>query len=149
MATTVQSFVGGGTDLTELTSGELLFCSLLKTGYIQVKANDADYTYVNLGFDNWNVDTNGKGIDMSKISQISLVASAYTSGGRVTWENVSGHTEISYSANTHFSISAPSGDNSHSTFSIHSSGTGAYGVVKVTSFTTTDGKAHTASNLNY
>lgn len=149
MATTVQSFVGGGTDLTELTSGELLFCSLLRTGYIQVRTNDGGSAYVDLGFDNWNVDTNGKGIDMSKISQISLVASAYTTGGMVVWQNKSGYIKTDYSKNTHFSISAPSGDNSHSMFSIHSSGTGAYGVVKVTSFTTTDGKVHTASNLNY
>ena len=146
MATTVQTGGGSGVDLSELTSGELLFCSLLKIGYIRAfhYGGQSGRGFFDLGFDN----EDKKSIDMSKISQISFVSSEDTSNAEVVWVG-STSVERKVLANAHFSISAPSGDNSHSTFSFYTLNDGGSCIVKVTSFTTTDGKVHTADNLNY
>jgi hypothetical protein len=147
MASTVQQTGGGsGVDLSELTSGELLFCSLLRTGYIEVITYSADGGHVDFGGDDGGVSR--KSIDMSKISQISFETGTYTSTGFVVWKNESKETSTDFSRNTPFSISAPSGDNSHSMFTISTTNS-SYVIIKVTSFTTKDGKVHTSSNLNY
>lgn len=147
MATSVITPIGGGVNIEDLTSGELLLYSLLKTGYIQVKGFDTTGGYVDFGHDNYG--SNRKGVDMSKISQISFGSSTTKIfKGYVQWKNDSTWTHTDFSQNTHFSISAPSGDNSHSMFTI-SAHNSEHVCVKVTSFTTTDGKVHTKDNLNY
>lgn len=125
-----------------------MFCSLLKTGYIQVNSIDTTGGYVDFGHDD-NYGSNRKDVDMSKISQISFGSNTTKIfKGYVRWKNDSTYTQTDFSQNTPFSISAPSGDNSHSMFTI-SAVNSKHICVKVTSFTTTDGKVHTADNLNY
>lgn len=149
MASTVQTGGGSGVDLSELTSGELLFCSLLKTEYIRLVGSSSTAD-VSFGSNDWDWHYGKKYADMSKISQISFVASKYSGNGRMVWENESKRTQTDFSADSSsFSISAPSGDNSHCTFTISITDPSIRIALKVTSFTTTDGKVHTADNLNY
>lgn len=114
-------------------------------GHTFIKSYNGHGAYVEFG--------NDYDFDMSKISQISFESRHdYSGSGYVYWKskNNSANNITRFSANTNFSISAPNGDNSHSSFTISGDDNpGGSCFVKVTSFTTTDGKVHTANNLNY
>ena len=127
-----------------------MLCSLLRTGYIYLIGTDySSNALVHFGYDNAAFEYNvKKGIDMSKISQISFKAFGQTHDGCVRWMNDSTSTSTNFSGDNSFSISAPSGDNSRCAFLISTTNSLSC-TLKVTSFTTTDGKVHTADNLNY
>ncbi len=129
MATTVQTGGGSGVDLSELTSGERLLIGLLDVLTI------SNVTSGNVTFEE-NYD--GSSIDYTHIKSITVL-SKYLSDSQSSWGSFGLTPTIlnrptSVYGSTHLSFWS-SGDH------------GAQFII--TAFTTTDGKVHTASNLNY
>lgn len=140
MASTVQTGGGSGVDLSGLTSGERLLIGLLSQKIPFTKN-------LSIGAQGWNSGT----IDFTEVKNITfaeteantpcqiLVQSPTASVSSVNIQPLSTATldVSSYGENTRMDIAIPQ-TSSYST-----------ATVQVTAFTTTDGKVHTASNLNY
>ena len=131
MASTVQSFVGGGANLTELTSGELLLILLLDGKWAWGGRETLDYNLQGLNF---RPDHNyiGFRVDLSKISAMVIQIQAYNETSQ-TLRVVEEYSWSSVSNNEMYEVHSSSGDF----------------LIRCTSFTTIDGKVHTKDNLNY
>ena len=138
-------FRGVETDLSELTSGEKAFIGLLfmpittDIVYTQRVVIGGAVSRVNYGYDFvYNMS-----LDLSKITRVDIVPCGATDGLVVYWADVSGNPIVNI--NNYGSVPVPSGAkgliilNDH-VFNMH---------FQITSFTTADGKVHTADNLNY
>jgi len=146
MAATVQTGGGSGVDLSGLTSGERLLIGLLSQ-----KMRVTEPLIIGMG-QSYNDGT----IDLTEVKNITfeeteantpceiLVRSPALVKSVVIQPMSTGTLDVSsYGENTRMEISTPK------TGYDPRIGSFDYTSVKVTSFTTTDGKVHTASNLNY
>lgn len=150
MASIVQSLGGGsgGTDLSELTSGEKAFIGLL---FMPISV---DLVHKPIAVIGGTMSRGGGGyygydlvynmsLDLSKITSVTIVPSGATEGLVVYWADANGNPIVNI--NNYGSVQVPYGakgliiSNNH-VFNMY---------FQITSFTTTDGKVHTASNLNY
>lgn len=141
MASTVQTGGGGGVDLSELTSGELLLIGLLSQKMYVTKALS-----IGMG-QSYNSGT----IDLTEVKNITFAETEANTPCQILVQSPTASVRVvdiqplstgildvsSYGENTRMDI-APPQTSSYSTTT-----------VQVTAFTTTDGKVHTASNLNY
>ena len=129
MASTVQAGGGSGVDLSELTSGERLLIGLLDVLTMSnVASGIVHFTGIN----------NEIPIDYTRIKSIT-VSSKYLSNAQSTWGSFGTSPTI---------LNRPTSNYESTHLSFWSSG--SYGAdFIITAFTTTDGKVHTASNLNY
>jgi hypothetical protein len=120
MASTVQMGGGSGVDLSELTSGEKTLIALLAPIWI-----------------GYNSSVRFDGLDFSRISSVTVQ-------GKVSLYFIdANNTTLLYKEiMTKETLQVPSGTTKISLISNAVE-------VSVVSFTTTDGKVHTASNLNY
>lgn len=132
MASTVQTSGGSGVDLSELTSGERFLIGIVgqtvNTGFLSGYSNVLILPLTDL--------------DMSNISSITMTYDAFdTSTSVQAFGAYLGPTERTKTFTpVNGKIEVKAGN-----FSNYNSGCN----VTITSFTTTDGKVHTASNLNY
>ena len=135
------------TDLSELTSGEKAFIGLL---FMPISTDLVHKPIVVIGGTMSRVESYhgidlvyNMSLDLSKITRVNIVPYGATDGLVVYWADVGGNPIVTI--NNYASVSVPSGAkgliilNAH-VFNMH---------FQITSFTTVDGKVHTASNLNY
>lgn len=128
MASTVQTGGGSGVDLSELTSGERLFIGLLNV----LTVSNVSSGVVSFG-------ENNSPIDFTNIKSITV--SSMRSGVDSYWGGVGQNSPTILNRPTSGRASYMLG------FFNTSNSTGVDFTIKA--FTTTDGKVHTASNLNY
>lgn len=121
----------GGTNLTELTSGELLLILLLDGKWAWYDRETLSYHLQGL---NNRPDRNFSGfrVDLSKISAMTIELQEYNATSQI-WIVAKEYSWSSVSNDNAYQISYSSGNF----------------LIRCTSFTTKDGKVHTADNLNY
>jgi len=126
MATSVVTpIVGGGVNIKDLTSGELLLINLLRTRYTRTEYESGDIYIYGLNYNNTNYT--GMRVDLSNVSEMNFEIHNTID----TLIRTYNFTDVSNNAMYQIQFS-----------------NGSYYVI-CTQFTTTDGKVHTVDNLNY
>lgn len=156
MASTVQTSGGSGVDLSELTNGELWLVEnfmLAQNALIRIDHNNSySVNYCSIGTSNTTsiIHYYRTILDIvrnfEKINTITIKAESEESNQNVHCQYHDGSHWVNVNSPSGGNVTITHHFNSKNSVSISSGGTF---VVKVTSFTTTDGKVHTADNLNY
>ena len=135
-----------GIDFSKLTDGELFFINWLKLGKL------SSMGYAAFG---WTNDARGSYfMDFTKVtsavvqgSNNSCVVTLFNSSASSSATNYG--VPVYYSSNTNLLIAGWGFNTTNAGIQIYGGATNMYGAVYLKSFVTTDGKTHTATNLNY
>lgn len=156
MATLVEKGSGSGVNLSELTDGELWLVEnfmLAQNALIRIDHNDSySVNYCTIVPINTSsiIHCYSTTLDITrnfeKINTITIKAESEESNHNVRCQYYNGSNWVDANSPSGGTVTITHHLNSTKPVTISSGGTF---VVKVTSFTTTDGKVHTADNLNY
>lgn len=140
--------LGGGTNLTELTSGEKAFIGLLFTPIAFADVTYADDVIIGATVSKeWSGgyvtnNTYHPSLDLSKITSVNIDYNPETDK-ILWWVDANNKNIVGIPSNNYNNVQVPSGAKG---LRIQTRRPGHFQII---SFTTTDGKVHTANNLNY